>query len=53
MARRLTTGSVPGMPWQTGQVCALGGAANAVGQPQNIFERVRSWAWTSRPMTTS
>jgi hypothetical protein len=41
------------MPWQTGQVWELGGAPNLVGQPQNILERVRSWAWTSSPMTTS
>ena len=41
------------MPWQTGQVWLLGGAPKAVGQPQNILERVRSWACTSRPMTTS
>ncbi len=53
MARRLMTGSTPGIPWQTGHVWELGDPPKAVGQPQNIFERVRSWAWTSRPMTTS
>jgi len=53
IARRLTTGSTPGIPWQTGHVWLFGGAPKLVGQPQNIFERVRSWAWTSRPMTTS
>jgi len=53
IARRLITGSVPGMPWQTGHVCVFGGAPNVVGQPQNILVRVVSWAWTSSPMTTS
>ena len=48
-----TTGSTPGIPWHTGHVCELGAAPNVVGQPQNIFERVRSWACTSSPMTTS
>jgi hypothetical protein len=52
-ARRLTTGSTPGMPWQTGQVWELGRAPNVVGHPQNIFDRVSNWAWTSSPMTTS
>ena len=41
------------MPWQIGQVWLLGGAPKVVGQPQNIFERVASWAWTSSPMTVS
>ncbi len=50
-ARRLRTGSVPGNPRQTGQVAELGGAPTVTGQAQNILERVRSWAWTSSPMT--
>src|SRR6266850_3459209 len=53
IARRLITGSVPGMPWQTGHVWVFGGAPKVVGQPQNILVRVVSCAWTSRPMTTS
>ncbi len=52
-ARRLITGSVPGMPRQIGQVWLLGGAPNVVAQPQNILERVASWACTSSPMTVS
>src|SRR5205809_5567265 len=52
-ARRLRTGSTPGIPWHTGHVWLFGRAPNVVGHPQNIFELVRSWAWTSRPMTTS
>src|SRR2546428_11360693 len=52
-ARRLTTGSTPGIPWQTGHVWLFGGAPKVVGQPQNLFDRVRSCAWTSRPLTGS
>jgi len=53
IARRFTTGRVPGIPWHTGHVWVFGGAPKVVGQPQNIFVRVVSCAWTSRPMTTS
>jgi hypothetical protein len=52
-ARRFKTGSVPGMPRQTGQTSLLEGAPKRVEQPQKIFESVRSWQWTSRPMTGS
>jgi len=31
----------------------LGGAPKAVEQEQKILLLVRSWAWTSRPMTAS
>jgi hypothetical protein len=31
----------------------LGGAPNAVLQPQKIFDTVWSWAWISRPITGS
>src|SRR5579875_3417626 len=42
------------MPRQTSQTLVLGGAPRyVVGQEQNIFERVASWAWTSRPITAS
>ena len=37
------TGSTPGMPVQTGQVLALGGAPNFVEQLQNIFVSVFNW----------
>src|SRR5262245_27455346 len=53
MASALVTGSAPGRPRQTGQVCVLGGAPNSSGQPQNIFVLVWSWTWISRPMTVS
>jgi hypothetical protein len=56
-ARRLMTGRVPGSPRQTGQTRVFGSsvpsAGGAVGQEQNILESVRSWAWTSIPMTVS
>jgi hypothetical protein len=42
---------------QTGQTRVFGSSgspgAAAVGQSQNIFEAVLSWAWTSIPITVS
>ena len=56
-ARRLITGSVPGMPRQIGQTRVFGSSCwpsgADVGQLQNIFDSVFSWAWTSMPMTVS
>ena len=52
-AARFSTGSAPGSPRHTGQTCVLGGAPNAVLQPQKIFDAVSSCAWISRPMTAS
>jgi hypothetical protein len=52
-ACRLSTGSAPGRPRQTGQTFVFGSAPNSTGQPQNIFVFVPSWTWTSRPMTGS
>src|SRR6476661_53705 len=49
----LTTGSAPGRPRQTGQVCELGSAPSSVEHPQNILVLVPSSTWTSRPMTGS
>ena len=49
----LVTGSVPGRPRQTGQVRVLGSSPKLSSQPQNIFVRVLSWTWISRPMTGS
>src|SRR4051812_27575869 len=48
-----STGNDPGNPRQTGHTLVLGGAPNEVEQPQNTLVRVRSCAWTSRPMTAS
>src|SRR5213593_5306159 len=47
------TGSVPGWPRQIGQVRVFGSSPNERAQPQNIFVRVFSWTWISRPMTGS
>ncbi len=52
-ASALVTGSVPGWPRQIGQVCVFGSSPNDSAQPQNIFVRVLSWQWISRPMTGS
>src|SRR6266581_1402679 len=52
-ACRLSTGSAPGSPRQTGQTFVLGGAPKLVGQPQKIFVRVASWTCTSKPITGS
>jgi hypothetical protein len=53
-ARLLMTGSVPGMPRQTGQTWLFGAApAYSAEQPQNILLAVKSWEWTSSPMTAS
>src|SRR5262249_8023829 len=53
MASRLSVGSAPGKPRQTGQVLLFGSLPNSVEQAQKIFESVLSCAWTSRPMTAS
>ena len=45
------TGSVPGRPSETGSVCVFGGRPNSVPHAENILLSVRSWTWTSRPMT--
>ena len=52
-ACRLSTGSAPGSPRQTGQTLVFGGAPKLVGQPQKILVAVASWTWTSSPMTGS
>src|SRR5687767_4044889 len=50
-ASALSTGSAPGNPRQVAHTFVFGGSPNEVGHAQNSFERVRSCAWTSRPMT--
>jgi len=48
------TGSVPGIPRQMGQTCALGNAPKALAlHPQNILLAVSNSTWTSMPMTGS
>src|SRR6188472_1223797 len=53
IASRLGTGSVPGCPRHTGQVCVLGGAPNTLAHEQNILVAVESSTWHSRPITAS
>src|SRR5258708_19975631 len=53
IAALLITGSEPGRPRQTGQVCEFGSAPKTVGQPQNIFDAVASSTWVSSPITGS
>src|SRR5574341_208146 len=52
-ARRLTTGNTPGIPTHTGHTWVFGAEPKVVEHPQNILERVSSWAWTSSPITVS
>src|SRR3954447_20670415 len=52
-AARLSAGNAPGSPRQTGQTCVFGAAPNSVEQAQKIFDRVRSCACTSSPITGS
>ncbi len=49
----LTTGMAPGNARHVGHTWVLGGAPNAVKQPQNILVRVPSSTCTSRPSTGS
>src|SRR5436305_1130150 len=46
-------GSAPGKARQTGQVCVFASVAKVFSQRQNIFVRVFSWTWISRPTTGS
>jgi len=39
----LRTGSEPGRPMQTGQICVLGSAPNLVLHAQKILDWVESW----------
>src|SRR5271169_385653 len=52
-ASRFSTGSEPGSPRHTGQTLLLGGAPKAAEHEQKILLRVRSWTWTSSPITGS
>src|SRR5919109_4387020 len=47
------TGSAPGCARQTGHVCVFGSPPKPLSQRQNIFVRVFSCTWISRPMTGS
>src|SRR5271170_2569577 len=52
-ARELRTGKAPGRPRQTGQTLVFGGAPKRLAHPQKALVSVRSWTWTSSPMTGS
>ena len=53
-AARFITGSVPGSARTTGSVSVFSGESVARGRRGvNIFERVLTCTWTSRPMTAS
>jgi hypothetical protein len=52
-APRFITGRVPGKARSTAQAWVFGAAPKAVEAPLKILLRVDSWAWVSRPMTTS
>src|SRR5437868_6297314 len=49
----LITGNMPGMPASTKDTCEFGSAPNSVEAPENSLDLDRTWAWTSRPITTS
>src|SRR3954471_23798194 len=53
IALRFGTGNAPGNARQTGQVWLFGPPPKPFVQRQNIFVRVFSWTWTSRPITGS
>src|ERR1700723_746787 len=50
---RFSTGKAPGRPRQTGQTLVLGGSPKRVEQEQKIFDTVKSWTCTSKPITGS
>ena len=47
------TGSVPGRARSTAQAWVLGSAPKAVDARLKILLCVESWAWVSKPITTS
>src|SRR5271155_1354289 len=51
--RWLRTGKAPGRPRQVGQMLVFGSAPKRLAQPQKALVSVRSWTWTSSPMTGS
>src|ERR1700729_3994123 len=53
IASSLGTGRTPGWARQIGQVWTFGSSPKESSQPQNIFVRVASWTWVSRPITAS
>src|SRR5215470_622707 len=52
-ALRFSTGRAPGSPRHTGHTFVLGGSPKRVEHEQKILLAVRSWTWTSSPITGS
>src|SRR5689334_2322974 len=44
---------MPGIAASTKETCVLGAPPNSVAAPEKSFALEATWAWTSRPMTTS
>src|ERR1700730_1035731 len=44
---------MPGKAASTGETWVLGSAPNAVAAPENNLALATTWAWVSRPITTS
>src|SRR5262249_199039 len=53
MHSSLITGSMPGIAASTSETCELGSPPNSVEAPEKSFDCEVTWAWTSRPITTS
>ena len=49
----LITGSMPGIAASTSETWLFGSPPNSVEAPENSLDFEVTWAWTSRPMTTS
>jgi hypothetical protein len=49
----LMTGSIPGMAASTRLTCSFGSPPKAAEAPEKSFDSEATWAWTSRPITTS
>src|SRR5215212_2781397 len=47
------TGSMPGNAASTGETWVFGSAPKAVAAPEKSLDFAVTWAWTSRPITTS
>src|SRR5881394_1180625 len=47
------TGSIPGIAASTRLTCVFGSAPKAVAAPEKSLALETTWAWTSRPTTTS
>src|SRR5882762_6632364 len=53
MQASLMTGSMPGIAASTSETWVFGSPPNSVEAPENSFEFEVTWAWISKPITTS